>query len=85
VTRLPLVVAALPVLCDAANRAAGQPDYVLAAALKAVGYWGMDTTDYKIGMLLKQKLCQQEGKRLISLYPADLAVLDAKLKAELSL
>ena len=28
--------AALPVLRDAANRAAGQPDYVLAAALKAI-------------------------------------------------
>ncbi len=43
----------------------------------------MDTTDYKIGMLLKQKLYQQKGKKLISLYPADLPVLDAKLAAEL--
>ncbi len=76
---------ALPALRDAANRPDG-PDYVVAAALKAieqvdayVEYWGLDTTDYKIGMLLKQKLYQQEGKRLISLYPADLPHLDRKL------
>jgi len=31
----------------------------------------MDTADYKIGMLKKQKLYQQQGKRLISLYPED--------------
>lgn len=36
-----------------------------------IEYWGMDTADYKIGMLKKQTLYQQEGKRLISLYPAD--------------
>jgi len=30
----------------------------------------MDTADYKIGML-KKKLYQQQGKKLISLYPAD--------------
>lgn len=40
---------------------------------------GLDTADYKIGMLLKQKLYQQEGKKLISLYPADLPYLDNKL------
>jgi hypothetical protein len=33
-----------------------------------IEYWGMDTADYKIGMLKKQKLYQQEGKKLISLY-----------------
>ena len=38
-----------------------------------VEYWGMDTTDYKIGMMKKQKLYQQQGKRLISLYPEDKA------------
>jgi hypothetical protein len=31
----------------------------------------MDTADYKIGMLKKQQLYQQQGKRLISLYPDD--------------
>jgi hypothetical protein len=44
----------------------------------------LDTTDYKIGMLLKQKLYQQEGKKLVSLYPDDLAGLDAKLTRELA-
>ena len=39
----------------------------------------MDTIDYKIGMLMKQKLYQQEGKRLISLYPEDKNDLDAIL------
>ena len=32
-----------------------------------IEYWGMDTADYKIGMLKKQQLYQQEGKRLVSL------------------
>ncbi|MCL7489411.1 MAG: HEAT repeat domain-containing protein [Desulfobulbaceae bacterium] len=36
-----------------------------------VEYWGMDTADYKIGMLKKQQLYQQQGKRLVSLYPED--------------
>jgi hypothetical protein len=31
----------------------------------------MTTADYKIGMLKKQQLYQQQGKRLISLYPED--------------
>ncbi|MEI6424665.1 MAG: HEAT repeat domain-containing protein [Lentisphaerota bacterium] len=50
-----------------------------------IEYWGMDTTDYKIGMLLKQKLFQQEGKMLISLYPADMTNLDNKLADALRL
>ena len=32
-----------------------------------IEYWGMDTTDYKIGMLKKLKVYQQTGKKLISL------------------
>jgi hypothetical protein len=31
----------------------------------------MDTADYKIGMLKKQQLYQQQGKKLVSLYPCD--------------
>jgi hypothetical protein len=31
----------------------------------------MDTADYKIGMLKKQQLYQQRGKKLLSLYPED--------------
>jgi hypothetical protein len=60
-----------------------RPDFYLPRHDVFIEYWGLDTTDYKIGMLLKQKLYQQEGKRLISLYPADLSQLDTKLAAAL--
>ncbi|MFZ4397360.1 MAG: hypothetical protein ACOYOU_17235 [Kiritimatiellia bacterium] len=48
-----------------------RPDFYLPEFDVYIEYWGMDTADYKIGMLKKQKLYQQEGKRVISLYPAD--------------
>jgi hypothetical protein len=48
-------------------------------------YWGMDTADYKIGMLKKQQLYQQEGKRVISVYPSDKSRIDAVLRAKLGL
>ncbi len=48
-----------------------RPDFYLPEFDAYIEYWGMDTADYKIGMLKKQKLYQQQGKRLISLYPAD--------------
>jgi len=60
-----------------------RPDFYLPQLDAYIEYWGLDTTDYRIGMLLKQKLYQQEGKRLISLYPQDLGVLDSKLSAAL--
>ncbi|HBC85652.1 MAG TPA: hypothetical protein DCZ94_01730 [Lentisphaeria bacterium] len=44
----------------------------------------MDTLDYKIGMMKKQKLYQQEGKRLISLYFKDKARLTEILHSKLS-
>jgi len=47
------------------------PDFYLPEFDVYIEYWGMDTADYKIGMLKKQQLYQQQGKRLISLYPAD--------------
>ena len=56
-----------------------RPDFYLPRYDVYIEYWGLDTTDYKIGMLLKKKLYQQEGKKLISLYPADMPKLDAKL------
>ncbi|MEI8243656.1 MAG: HEAT repeat domain-containing protein [bacterium] len=56
-----------------------RPDFYLPRYDVYIEYWGLDTTDYKIGMLLKQKLYQQEGKKLVSLYPADMARLDDKL------
>lgn len=48
-----------------------RPDFYLPEFDVYIEYWGMDTADYKIGMLKKQTLYQQQGKRLISLYPAD--------------
>lgn len=61
-----------------------RPDFYLPEFDVYIEYWGMDTADYKIGMLKKQKLYQQEGKKLISLYPEDKSrlaqVLEEKLK-----
>ena len=62
-----------------------RPDFYLPELDLYLEYWGMDTADYKIGMLKKQQLYQQEGKRLISLYPADKPRLDAVLRAKLAL
>ncbi len=50
-----------------------------------IEYWGLDTPQYKMSMYKKQTLYQQEGKRLISVYPADLRELDAHLSAKLKL
>lgn len=62
-----------------------RPDFYLPELDVYVEYWGMDTADYKIGMLKKQQLYQQQGKRLISLYPSDRIRLDAVLPAKLAL
>ena len=62
-----------------------RPDFYLPELDVYVEYWGMDTTDYKIGMLKKQQLYQQQGKRLISVYPADKSRLDSFLRAKLGL
>jgi hypothetical protein len=62
-----------------------RPDFYLPELDIYIEYWGMDTADYKIGMLKKQQLYQQEGKRLISLYPSDKPHLDAVLRAKLAL
>ena len=48
-----------------------RPDFYLPEFDVYIEYWGMDTADYKIGMLKKQQLYQQQGKRLVSLYPDD--------------
>lgn len=53
------------------NGFAIRPDFYLPEIDVYIEYWGMDTLDYKIGMLKKQKLYQQEGKKLISLYFQD--------------
>ncbi len=48
-----------------------RPDFYLPEFDVYIEYWGMDTADYKIGMLKKQQLYQQQGKKLISLCPDD--------------
>ncbi|MFA5343073.1 MAG: hypothetical protein WC381_03825 [Kiritimatiellia bacterium] len=60
-----------------------RPDFYLPEFDVYIEYWGMDTADYKIGMLKKQKLYQQEGKRLISIYPEDKAALAEVLRHKL--
>ena len=61
-----------------------RPDFYLPELDVYVEYWGMDTTDYKIGMLHKQRLYQQQGKRLISVYPDNLPSLDRYLMQKLA-
>jgi len=61
-----------------------RPDFYLTEFDVYIEYWGMDTPDYKIGMLKKLKLYQQEGKKLLSLYPKDKNNLDSILKQKLS-
>jgi hypothetical protein len=61
-----------------------RPDFYLPEYDVYIEYWGMDTLDYKIGMMKKQKLYQQEGKKLISLYFNDKARLTDILREKLS-
>jgi hypothetical protein len=67
------------------NGHAIRPDFYLPELDIYIEYWGMDTADYKIGMLKKQQLYQQEGKRLISVYPRDKPRLDTFLRQKLTL
>lgn len=60
-----------------------RPDFYLPELDVYVEYWGMDTADYKIGMLKKQQLYQQQGKKLISLVPDDKPRLREVLLAKL--
>ncbi len=61
-----------------------RPDFYLPELDVYIEYWGMDTPQYKMNMYKKQTLYQQEGKRLVSVYPADLSRLGALLTAKLS-
>ena len=61
-----------------------RPDFYLPEFDVYIEYWGMDTADYKIGMLKKQKLYQQEGKKLVSLYFSDKPNLEKLLHQKLS-
>jgi len=60
-----------------------RPDFYLPERDLYIEYWGMNTADYKIGMFKKQKLYQQQGKKLVSLYPEDKPKLRAVLLEKL--
>ena len=60
-----------------------RPDFYLQELDVYIEYWGLDTPQYKMSMYKKQMLYQQEGKRLISVYPKDLPALDGLLTAKL--
>lgn len=62
-----------------------RPDFYLPELDVYIEYWGLDTPQYKMSMLKKQLLYQQEGKRLISVYPKDLRFLEPLLTAKLKL
>jgi len=74
---------------DAKYRVIGEfqirPDFYLPEVDVYIEYWGLDTPQYKMSMYKKQTLYQQEGKRLVSVYPKDLPVLDNLLTAKLRL
>ena len=74
---------------DAKYRIIGEfqirPDFYLPELDVYVEYWGLDTPQYKMSMYKKQTLYQQEGKRLISIYPKDLPHLDSLLRSKLAL
>jgi hypothetical protein len=60
-----------------------RPDFYLPEIDTYIEYWGLDTPQYKMSMYKKQTLYQQEGKRLVSVYPKDLPNLDRLLTAKL--
>jgi len=74
---------------DAKYRILGEfqirPDFYLPEVDIYIEYWGLDTPQYKMSMYKKQTLYQQEGKRLVSVYPKDLPMLDRLLTSKLRL
>jgi hypothetical protein len=60
-----------------------RPDFYLNELDVYIEYWGLDTPQYKMSMYKKQMLYQQEGKKLISVYPKDLPTLDHLLSSKL--
>lgn len=61
-----------------------RPDFYLPELDVYIEYWGLDTSQYKMSMYKKQTLYQQEGKRLVSIYPKDLPVLDSLMRTKLN-
>jgi DNA-directed RNA polymerase subunit RPC12/RpoP len=62
-----------------------RPDFYLPELDVYLEYWGLDTPQYKMSMYKKQTLYQQEGKRLISVFPQDLPALNELLTTKLRL
>ena len=60
-----------------------RPDFYLPEFDLYIEYWGMDTIDYKIGMLMKRKLYQQQEKKLVSVSFKDKANLVEVLRQKL--
>ena len=60
-----------------------RPDFYLPELDLYIEFWGLNTPQYKMSMYKKQMLYQQEGKRLVSVYPKDLPTLDQLLKSKL--
>lgn len=60
-----------------------RPDFYLPELDVYIEYWGMDTPQYKMSMYKKQILYQQEGKRVISVYPKDLPTLSGLMVSKL--
>lgn len=61
-----------------------RPDFYLPELDLHIEYCGLDSADSRVGILKKQQLYQQEGKRLISLHPDDKPLLDAVLRTKLA-
>lgn len=61
-----------------------RPDFYLPEFDLYIEYWGMDTTDYKIAMLKKKKLYQQEGKKLVSVEREESDRIETVLQEKLS-
>jgi len=63
-----------------------RPDFYLPEFDLYIEYWGMeDNLDYRIGMLEKQKLYQQAGKKVLSLHAHEKPRLRELLRERLSL
>ena len=62
-----------------------RPDFYLPELDIYIEYWGLDTPQYKMSMYKKQTLYQQQGKKLVSVYPKDLSTLSQLLSTKLSL
>jgi hypothetical protein len=62
-----------------------RPDFYLPELDVYIEYWGLSTPRYKMSMYKKQMLYQQEGKKLVSVYPTDLPQLDNLLRNKLKI